>query len=260
MAAARWLLMFVATAALLGQPAQRPSFDVATIKPSDRLELGGSMGWRPGGTLHATNLRVIGLLLSAYGKTYQQPLQPAQVIGGPAWTTTDRYDIVGKVSPDLAASPPTDLSEKVPALLQSLLEERFKLKIHWETRELPVYVVRIADRNGKLGPQLHVSSLDCEHERSKCFFRVTPGHLSGGSINAETMVRTIISSLERVVIDKTGLTGKYDFDLEWSPDQTSTDNPSLFAAAREQLGLRIDSERAPVDVVVIDHVERPSEN
>src|SRR5262249_52269321 len=226
---------------------------------NDRLELGGSMGWRPG-ALHATNLRLLGLLLSAYGKTYREPLQAAQVIGGPAWTTTDRYDIVGKVSPDLAAVPPADLSEKVPALLQSLLEERFKLKVHWEKRELPVYVVRMADRNGKLGPQLHMSSLDCEHDRSKCFFQVKPGHMSGGFIDAETMVRTITTSLERVVIDQTGLKAKYDFELEWSPDQTSTDKPSLFAAAREQLGLRIDSERAPVDVLVIDHVERPSEN
>ena len=205
-------------------------------------------------------MSVRNLLLSAYGKSYRQSLLPAQVIGAPGWATTDRYEIVAKVSPDLAALPLPDLFPKLPALLRSLLEDRFKLKVHWEMRELPVYVVRMASDNGKLGPQLHVSSLDCERERSKCFLEFKPGHLRGGFIDAETMVRMLTSSLERVVMDKTALKQKYDFEIEWSPDQTSTDKPSLFAAAREQLGLRIDSQRAPVDVVVIDHVEKPTEN
>jgi len=256
----RLLLAAAAATALLGQAAAtRPSFEVISIKPSDRLDPGGDLRWQPGGTVRIRNLPARGLLLSAYG-TPRRSLHPSQLIGAPDWVGTERYDMTAKTGADLAARPQADWSANLPGLLQSLLEERFKLKAHRETRELPVYVVRLANQGSRLGPRLHPTSLDCEKERAKCFFRAEPGHQFGGSVELETIVLSVTSSLGRFVIDRTGLTGKYDFDLEWSPDQSSPDKPSLFAAVQEQLGLRLDSERAPVEVLVVDHIERPTEN
>jgi uncharacterized protein (TIGR03435 family) len=252
------LVVVAVAASLLGQvAAPRPAFEVVSIKRSEQLDPGPSLRWLPGGTFRIRNLPTRGLLASAYG-TPQRP--PPPLIGAPDWVATERYDVTAKVGADLAGRPQADWIANQPGLLQSLLEERFKLKAHRETRELPVYVVRVANEGGRLGPQLHPSSLDCEKERTKCFFRAGPGHQTGGSADIATIVLSVTNSLGRVVIDRTGLSGKYDFDVEWSPDQTSTDKPSLFAAVREQLGLRIDSERAPVEVLVVDHIERPTEN
>jgi uncharacterized protein (TIGR03435 family) len=237
----------------------RPSFEVASIKHSERLDEGGGTRWMPGGVLHVTNLAARSLVMTAYG-TRRRSLLPSQIIGAPGFAVTERYDITAKLEKDLAAGPNTEWFEKLPVLLQSLLEERFKLKVHREMRELPVYVVRLANQDGRLGPRLRPSSVDCEKERGKCFLRYETGHETGVSVDADAIVQAGTGSLARVVINRTGLTGKYDFDLEWSPDQTSTDTPSLFAAMREQLGLKIDSERAAVDVVVIDHIEHPTED
>jgi uncharacterized protein (TIGR03435 family) len=255
----RFLLTAIVAASLLAQASPRPAFEVASIKRSERLDEGGGLRWLPGGTVRVTNLAARSLLLTAYG-TAQRSLLASQIIGAPGWATTDRYDIVAKVGGDLAARPMSEWFASLPALLQSLLEERFKIKAHRETRELPVYVVRLANQDGRLGPQLHTSSVDCEKERAKCALHFLPGHESGVAVDAATVIRAATSSLERIVIDRTGLTGNYDFDLEWSPDQSSPDKPSIFAAVREQLGLRIDSERAPVEVVVVDHIERPTED
>jgi len=242
-----------------GQAVEKPVFEVATIKRSANLNDGGTSSWRPGGVFRAVNVPVRTLVMIAY-ETPQRALLPTQVLDAPDWTVSDRYDVVAKVDPSVAALPPPELFRKLPALMHSLLQERFKLKAHQETRERPVFVVRIADSSGKLGPHLHASSTNCEAERSKCFIRFFPGHITAGAWAGDAMIRAVTASLERVVIDKTGLTGKYDFDLEWSPDQTATDKPSIFTALREQLGLTIDSERAPVEVLVIDHIEKPTED
>jgi len=249
--------LMTASTAVLTQT--RPSFEVATIKRSERFDEGGGTRWMPGGVLHVTNLSVRSLMLTAYG-TSQRSLLPSQIIGTPGWAVSDRFDITAKVEEALAARPQTEWFSKLPVLLQSLLDERFKLKVHRETRDLPVYVVRMANQDGRLGPQLHPSSVDCEKERGKCFIRFLPGHVTGVAVNADTIAQLATSSLGRVVLDRTGLRGLYDFDLEWSPDQTSPDKPSVFAAVQEQLGLKIDSDRAPVEVVVIDHIERPTED
>jgi uncharacterized protein (TIGR03435 family) len=161
------------------------------------------------------------------------------------------------VSDDLAARPQAELFSVLPLLLQSLLEDRFKLKVHRETRELPVYVLSTANRNGSLGPQLRPSAVNCAAEPDKCTLRPFPGHLSGVS-NLEIMTNLLAVSVERVVVDHTGLAGQFEYNLEWSPDQSASDKPSLFAAIQEQLGLKLESTKGPVDVLVIDHVEKPT--
>ena len=250
----------VPATALLAQASVPPkaAFEVATIKRSGPLDPGGTLRMQPGGLFQSVNVDTRGLILTAY-RTPERPLFASQVIGGPAWLATDRYDITAKVTEELAARPQAELSGTLPRLVQSLLEERFKLKVHHETRNLSVYVMTRANRD-HLGPRLHESRVDCAAEPSQCALHFLPGHLSGGSVDMKALTSLMSGPVERIVLDHTGLSGRYDFDLEWSPNQDAPDKPSIFAAAQEQLGLKLESARAPVDVVVIDHIERPTEN
>src|SRR5262249_5407026 len=144
---------------------------------------------------------------------------------------------------------------------QSLLEDRFKLKVHRETRELQRYALVRAQKDGALGPQLRPSRLDCSVDFTKCSIRVGAGTFGSGSTPIVALTNYLASSIvQTVVVDRTGLEGRYEINVEWSADQSATDKPSIFAALQEQLGLKLEPERGPVDVVVIDHVDRPTEN
>jgi uncharacterized protein (TIGR03435 family) len=135
---------------VLGQAAPRPAFEVASIKPSNELEQNGDIRWLPGGTVRIRNLALRDLLLTAFG-TRQRSLLRSQLIGVPDWATSDRYDITAKIGADLAARPQTEWFANLSSLLQSLLEDRFKLRTHREMRELPVFVVRMANDDRCLG-------------------------------------------------------------------------------------------------------------
>jgi uncharacterized protein (TIGR03435 family) len=234
-----------------------PAFDVASIKTSINLDAGGTLRMLPGGSFRAVNVDVRNLILSAY-RTADRRLFPSQLIGAPSWLPTDRFDITAKVNDGLASRPQAELFGMLPVLIQSLLEDHFKLQLHHETRELPVYVMTLAHRDGHLGPAMHESLVDCRTDPSKCALRFLPGHLTGGSVDMETLTNLIAGPAERVVVDRTPLRGRYEFDLEWSVDQSAPDKPSLFAALQEQLGLKLESARDTLDVLVIDHVERPT--
>jgi uncharacterized protein (TIGR03435 family) len=236
-----------------------PSFEVATVKPSASLEQSGSLRMQPGGLFRSINLTVRDLIVGAH-RTPEAQLFPSQIIGGPSWLATDRYDIAARVGAELAALPQAELFTKLPILVQSLLADRFKLKTHHETRELTVYILNLLRRDGSLGPQLRPATVDCAETPSRCAIQFQTGHISGGAVNPESLRNVLAGAVEQVVIDRTGLTGRYDLNLEWSPDQTASDKPSIFAAVQEQLGLRLDATKAPVDVLVIDRVERPTEN
>jgi len=259
-AAIALVLAAAAASSLVAQaPAPRPRFDVATIKRSPRLDAGGTLRMMPGGLFRSVNVDVRGMMLGAY-RTAERRLFASQIVGAPAWLASERYDITAKVGDELAARPPEELFSQLPVLLQTLLEDRFRLKLHHETRELPVYVLTMARGDRIPGPQMHPSSADCAADPNTCAVRFVPGHLSVGAVNLETLVGLLSGSVERVVIDRTGLAGRFDVELDWSPDQSATDKPSVFAAVQEQLGLKLESQRAPVDVLVIDHVERPTED
>jgi uncharacterized protein (TIGR03435 family) len=144
--------------------------------------------------------------------------------------------------------------------VQSLLEDRFKLMLHREVHNMPVYSLVVARKGGAPGPRLRRSSTDCEKERSKCSIRTVPGRFTAGGVTLETLAIMLSGPAGRLVFDRTGLAGVFAVDLEWSADQAPSDAPSIFAAAQEQLGLKLDFVREPVDVVVIDHVERPKED
>jgi uncharacterized protein (TIGR03435 family) len=237
----------------------RASFEVATIKRNVSLERTGSMGLEPGGRFRAVNAPVRWLISSAYG-VFQRPLFESQLVGGPGWLDSEPYDITAKASAEVATLPPNEQFRKIPELLRSLLEERFALKVHHETRQLPIYALVRLKNDGPLGPRMTRSTLDCTKDAAKCGYDGLQGHMTGGWITTAMLCTLLSGAVERVVVDRTGLEGRFDIELDYSPDQAATDKPSIFAAVQEQLGLKLESDRGPVDVVVIDHVERPTED
>jgi uncharacterized protein (TIGR03435 family) len=259
----RVVAVVVLVLAALGAIAQtsRPAFEVASVKRNLSLE-GGTMGIDPGGRFHSTNAPVYWLFAMAFGEL-QRPLIAPQIVGAPDWLQTEHYDIIAKTTADVAALPPVEQFRTIPLLLRSLLEDRFKLKVHRETRTLPIYALTFARKDRALGPKIKQSALDClkqSQDMARCGFNGAPGHLVAGWIEISQLVNLIANTTDHIVVDRTGLEGRFDVELDWSPDQTATDKPSLFAAVQEQLGLKLESDRAPVTVVVIDHVERPVED
>ncbi|HEY4088536.1 MAG TPA: TIGR03435 family protein [Bryobacteraceae bacterium] len=231
-------------------------FDVASVKPS--AGLGGLTRYLPNGGIQFTGVTLRALVEIAYG------VRPFQVIGGPGWIDTDGFDINARPPMDSAnpADPATLSGErrKVGERLRSLLADRFKLTIHHETREQPVYILVAA--NGK--PKMKESA------EGKNFIRAGRGSITGQSVGLRMLVLNLSNLLDRRVIDQTGLTGSYDFELKWSPDIVSSgpsgaspsgaDSPSLFTALPDQLGLKLESAKGPVEVWVIDGVKKPSLN
>jgi uncharacterized protein (TIGR03435 family) len=213
--------------------------------------------------LVAKNHALRTLIAAAYN------LNPHAISGGPAWVDSDRYDILAKAPGEVRPN----LDEQM-RMLRKLLADRFKLTFHREPRELSIFALTVA----KSGSKLKESTLspDASPEGPPplvfvIFPQVVQLPASGASMAefASVMQR---AALDRPVVDKTGLSGRYDFDLEWTPDESqfggalgapaSTDGsrPGLFAALQQQLGLRLEATKGPVEVLVIDQIERPSEN
>jgi uncharacterized protein (TIGR03435 family) len=270
-------LLTVGVAAQATAPARGPSFEVASIKPNNSSDLGGQFGVRPDGQLIVRNNSLRNIIRNAY------QLQNYQMVGGPPWLDNDRFDITAKTPGGQEVSFPA-----MAAMVQALLAERFKLVVHRETRELPIYALVLARPGSKPGPQVHVTTMDCSvldaarrgggpppvfpaGSRGFCGTRTTPGRLTASAILMSDLARNLSNAAGRMTVDKTGLTDRFDLDLEWTPDQlppegtlppgvprAPVDGPSLFTAVQEQLGLKLDSQRGPVDVLVIDSAERPT--
>jgi uncharacterized protein (TIGR03435 family) len=230
-----------------------PSYEVATIKP-------------PGPNDYAMPLRVE--IQDAFGIP---PNSTGWVIG-PDWINSAKYVIHGK-PPDsirvaMQTMSPAERSREVQLMMQGLLADRFKLKAHFETRVMPVYQLTVA----KGGPKLKANP-----EVGKGMIAVSPSMIQGKDVT----MRQLLGSLEnvpdiggRVVIDKTGLSGTYDFNLKWTPMEATApssgsagtapssdaEGASLFTAIEEQLGLKLVATKGPGQVLIIDHIERPSEN
>jgi uncharacterized protein (TIGR03435 family) len=229
----------------VAQATPEPAFDVASVKPSKSDNVAG-MRW-DAAQFRASNMSVRTLLRQAFGRW-----QDDEVVGGPAWLNTERWDIVAKADSPTAAMLPR---------LRTLLADRFKLVTHHETRELPMYALAVARSDRQLGPALRPSI-----ERST--FRPGPGMIAARGVPISLLVPMLAAETQRTVVDRTELRGTYDVDLHWTPDNpsggtnavTGADSPSIFTAVREQLGLKLESTKGPVDVLVIDHVERPTED
>ena len=277
-------------------PAQPPAaggtetkreFEVASVKPNKSGDGRVMIGTDPRtGRFNTVNVPLRMLIRFAY------QLQDFQVVGGPSWITSDRFDIVAKADGEIGPAPIGTVGP-VQLMTRSLLADRFKLKVHFETRELPIYSLVVARADGKLGPQLRPATVDCAAlagrgrggpppappqpgERPACGMRIGPGTMSGGGFPLSQLATTLSQFVQRVVLDRTGLTGNFDLDLTWTPDQIQQgppggapagappppplDGPSIFTALQEQLGLKLDSARGPVQVLVIDSVEQPTED
>jgi len=270
------LIVLIAAPALLhGQvPEQkRLAFEVASIKPTSQSDFGLRRPPSPDRFLRQSI--TLSLLLA-----YAYDVSAFQVGDGDEWTRTSRFDIEAK-----AAARPT--ADQMRTMVKRLLADRFHLRVHTETKELPRYALVKARSDGRLGEKMRPSDFDCAAITSAPDYKLPSGLLAGGEVppcivmlrvnNAGTptitmrgtsisrLTRVLQDSAGRVIIDKTGLAGAYDveFETELPPMPGPLTRPlreglSLFTVLEEQLGLKLESERGPVDVLVIDHVEKPT--
>jgi uncharacterized protein (TIGR03435 family) len=262
--------------------APSPSFEVASIKPNRSGELRISIGFQPGRFI-ASGTTVKQLIALAYD------VRDIQVSGGPSWVDSERYNIDAKepdsVVEELPKLPPAERGEQLRLMVQSLLADRFKLKLRHESKEHPVYALVVA----KNGPKLQQAKPGDTYPNGMKgpdgvgragMMNMGPGQLTGQGIPMESLARLLSQQLGRTVMDQTGLKGNYDFTIQWTPDQSQampmgpgggkpgTDNapppessgPSIFTVIQEQLGLKLESQKGPVEFLVIDQVEKPSEN
>ena len=226
-----------------------PAFEAASIKPNRSGEQGGSSGIR-GGTYTGTNVTLKRVIRLAYA-----PIQ--EFVGGPGWIDSEKYDITAKAEGNPSR-------EQLQLMMRSLLADRFKLVIRKKTRDLPAYALVLARRDGKLGPSLRRSNADCSPANRQtvpagsCGFRIGDGVLAGRGTTIDKLAAELILT-GRLVVDRTGLTGSFDMDMTWTPDELAT-NTDLFAALQEQLGLKLEAIRTPVEVIVIESASKPSEN
>jgi uncharacterized protein (TIGR03435 family) len=290
--------LLIVTGTLLAQSA--PSFEAASVKPN--VSGGLDAGWQSppeGGRVVIRNLPLRTIISWAY----QLGIDDDRLIGLPAWTRTEKFDIVAKAPEGVQVGGLLRIGPAAPGLLmmRTLLAERFQLKIHTETRELPIYALKTANADGRLGTKLVPSEIDCDRFNAEIRAGravspppTTPGvvapcrmwnfrnRIAYGSQPLAALTDYLSVSVRRVVVDRTGLTGRFDFELIWTPDQLPpADSPNrivvggveidltggvnvdpngaaLVTALREQLGLKLESTRGPVEVFVIDRVERPT--
>jgi bla regulator protein blaR1 len=228
------------------------TFDVVSIKPTPPGRPGISIETTPG-RFQAKGATLSFLLQYGFG------LQAFEIVGGPIWSESDRFEIEGKFEGE-------DTPTRMIPMLRAVLVDRFKLKFHRETRQLPIYQLRIA----KNGPKLRET--DAANKGKEPRFRPSAGRLAATNQTVPALATILTRTLRRRVLDRTGLKGHYDFVLQWTPDENETpplrpgttasdpNGPSIFTALQEQLGLRLESARGPVEVLVIDQVEKPSTN
>lgn len=273
------------------------TFEAASIKPSAPGGRRGMFMLSPGGRVRTEGMTTKVLIEMAYD------LKDAQLEGGPSWIDSERYNIEAKPDDSVAATldklPPDQRKQELGEMLRSLLRDRFKLVLGHDTKELPVYLLVAAKNGPKLKPsdsklpghtpppELPPPATPMRHTGEQPRIggeglMMSPGHIQSTGAEMSMVVNALSMITHRVVINKTGLKGAYDFTLNWTPDETQfraadpegpggpegpgappppdTNGPDLFTAIQEQLGLKLVAQKAPVDVLVIQHVEKPSED
>jgi uncharacterized protein (TIGR03435 family) len=258
----RPLIAVAAVACSISLSAQTPekrTFEVASIKRNPEGKPFSGLTFGPGGRLVGENVSVYMLIVQAFGGG--RPLPPTRIAATPEWVRLDQFNIVAKAGGDV----PTDelaLSQVRPGYLRGLLEDRFQLKYHWETRPLPAYNLVLARRDGKLGPQLQRRTAACSADPPCDVHFNAPGSVTLGGQMAY-IVETFTRLAGRLVVDRTGLEGQFDVKLQWTPDTLRESNPtgaSFADAVQDQLGLKLESTTGPAEVLVIDRVEHPTED
>jgi uncharacterized protein (TIGR03435 family) len=262
-----------------------PEFEVASIKAykPEGENICIMVRFTPDG-IDASGVSLQLLIRQAYG------VEDNQIIGISGWMDSEQYDVQAKIDPSdietLAKLPFADANKVRQRMLQALLADRFKLVVHRETRELPVYALVVAKGGLKMreaaeGDTYSKGFKGPDGKSGAGMMRMGLGELTGQALPIGSLVSMLSQQTGHHVVDKTGLTGKYDFTLKWTPNEGETpmfkgpaggpagaasppvddsNGPSLFTALQEQLGLKFDSQKGPVEVVVIDHAEKPSAN
>jgi len=228
---------------------QTLTFDVVSIKRSAPNAPAGSAGVQPGGRYRLANGPARILIGAAY---------PAaeEIVGAPDWVTYENYDVTAVGG---ANATPDDIA----AMMRSMLAQRFRLQARMGTRERPVYALTLARRDGTLGPHLRRSTCaEGDAGRAPCVARFGRGSITAGGFSMAWLAVNLRGAAGRPVVDRTGLTGPYDFTLDYafgppSLDSSPDGKPSLFTALQEQLGLKLESAQAPLPVVIVDRIERP---
>jgi uncharacterized protein (TIGR03435 family) len=271
----------VAGFAQVPAPVQGPRFEVASVKPSKASDPHGTIVVQPGGRYVAVNVAIRQLITQAYG------VQSNQLVDGPDWTRTDRFDVTAKADGDLLLASATEGATSLQLMLRALLAERFRLRVHQESRPLPIYALVLARGDRALGPKMRVSTADCASQTPArgvpapgppsfsdpvtCGVRMGHGRLLAADATMAQLATGLSNTVQRVVRDNTGLTGRYSMEMSWVPESMPTaaagssavaavdpNGTSIFTALQEQLGLKLEPARGPVDVVVIDSIERPT--
>jgi uncharacterized protein (TIGR03435 family) len=276
-------------------PVQRPEFEVASIKPNVELGPRVFIGERSPGTFSAENVTLQNLIQEAYGSASEHwlpyrkaPQQGLPILGGPGWAGSDRFDITAKsTGPRRRTSGVTKEAQvQMDLMLRALLEDRFRLKLHRETKDLPVFAMTVAKGGLKLGHQ------SCVTFNPDSLPTIVPGQkppnycgsarigrtgadwtLDGAAMSMNDLAGTLSLLIgSRPVIDRTGFTGLFDVHMQWTPgpgQPGDADKPassddvggqSVFTVLHRQLGLELKTDMGPVEILVIDHVEKPSVN
>ena len=252
-------LIFIRATVFLPAQLQEPasesaSFEVASVKPNTSRISNAVPPSRANGSYSASNVALKSVIANAY------EVQIFQVEGGPDWLTSERFDIIARGregTPDRLR----------PAMLRTLLAERFKLAAHFDTREQQVYALVLARGDGRLGPQLKAAAPVTGQTSGFPGVSAINGsvRISGSRVSMDLLAIMLTSSVfSQRVITRTGLSGDFELELRFASDSSPTaaapEFPSIFTAVQEQLGLKLDSQRGPVEVLVIDSVEPPTED
>jgi uncharacterized protein (TIGR03435 family) len=244
---------------------------VATIKQNTSIEGPRRLADQPGGRFIATRIALKTLISGAYGG----PTGTIQISGGPAWIDSDLWDVEAK-APEGSVLPAKTigLPPAMAVMLQSLLEDRFQLVVHKETKEMPIYELTTAKGNAKIklspdqtpatGPEPGSPPPQRGGPIPRGAMLMGRGNFEVTAISMEDFAKALGALYAgRTVVDRTGIQGLYDLALHWMPDALNTadsSGPSIFTAIQEQLGLKLESAKGPVEVLVIDRVQKPSEN
>jgi len=268
-------------------PAQAPdpnatlTYEAASVKPNKSGVQGSSIRRFPGGRLQATNMPLRALITFAY------QVQGFQLVEDPAWIRNDTFDIVAKMEGDPPPVMPGTGPDPHMVAMRTLLAERFKLVVRRETREMDIYALVLARPDGKLGPALKPTTQDCAamiaaarggpppgpppgpNSPVVCGMRGLPGRLVAGAMPMSLLASNLSGQVQRIVVDRTGLSGAWDFEITFAPERplnpppgvefpaADPNAPSLFTAMQEQLGLKLQSTKGPVEVLVVERVEQP---
>jgi uncharacterized protein (TIGR03435 family) len=276
-----WGMLITATASSAQTAADTPAFEAASVRLNKMPgPVRGLVGLQPG-RLVATAATLRQLVESAFG------VQEDRIVGAPGWAASDLFDVTATAPPDVTI-------EQAQVMLQNLLAERFGLRTHRETRDLPIYSLVLDRADRRLGPDLRLSGADCVPMKIpagmppppppppgarqtrplsarpplRCpsmFFAGTSGAVSARKMLIGELARGLTLAAGRPVVDRTGLSGEFDIDLTYQSDLVAGggprfDAPPLPTALRDQLGLKLESGRGPIDVVVIDTVQQPADN